>query len=171
MSLSIYLKPIGVVEKGLECCGEGKAARSRYEQVSIIKIFDEFVDGLEGLEEYSHVIVVYWMHKVSEVRLRVRPWGIERFPTVGIFATRFPPRPNPIGVTVAEPVSIEKPLIKVKGLDAWTETPVLNIKPYDNFDIVKKPMAPWWFKEMWSTWKKKWRYEEIAPWLGPCTED
>ena len=94
MGLSIYLKPIGVVEEGLEGCGEGKAARSRYEQVSIIRIFDEFVDGLEGLEEYSHVIVVYWMHKVAEVRLRVRPWGIERFPTVGIFATRFPPRPN-----------------------------------------------------------------------------
>jgi tRNA (Thr-GGU) A37 N-methylase len=74
VGLSTYLKPIGVVEKGLECCGEGKAARSRYEQVSIVKIFDEFANGLEGLEEYSYVIVVYWMHKVAEVRLRVRPW-------------------------------------------------------------------------------------------------
>jgi tRNA (Thr-GGU) A37 N-methylase len=60
------------------------------------------------------------MHRVVEVRLRVRPWGIERFPTVGIFATRFPPRPNLIGVTVAELVPVEKPLIKVKGLNAWT---------------------------------------------------
>ena len=55
MSLSIYLKHIGVVEKGFEGCGEGKATRSRYEQVSIIKIFDEFIKGLEG---YSHVIVL-----------------------------------------------------------------------------------------------------------------
>jgi tRNA-Thr(GGU) m(6)t(6)A37 methyltransferase TsaA len=171
VGLDIYLKPIGVVVKGLEDSGEGKVTRSRYEQISVIKIFDEFVEGLEGLEEYSHVIVVYWMHKAAEVMLKVRPWGIERFPVVGIFATRFSPRPNPIGVTVVELISVEKSLIKVKGLDAWTGTPVLDIKPYDYFDIVKKPRVPWWFKEMWSKWKYRWRYEEIAPWLGPCTED
>jgi tRNA (Thr-GGU) A37 N-methylase len=59
------------------------------------------------------------MHRVAEVRLRVGPWGIERFPTVGMLATRFPPRPNPIGVTVAKLVSVEKTLTKVKGLDAF----------------------------------------------------
>jgi len=64
--------------------------------------------------------------------------GIEKFPVVGIFATRFPSRPNPIGVAVVELISVEKSLIKVKGLDAWTGTPVLDIKPYDYFDIVKK---------------------------------
>jgi len=79
VGLDIYLKPIGVVVKGLEDSGEGKVTRSRYEQISVIKIFDEFVEGLEGLEEYSHVIVVYWMHKAAEVMLKVKPWAVSVF--------------------------------------------------------------------------------------------
>jgi tRNA (Thr-GGU) A37 N-methylase len=94
--------------------------------------------------------------------------GIENYPLVGIFATRFPNRPNPIGVTVVEIVSVEKPLIRVKGLDAWTGTPVLDIKPYDYYDIVKNPKVPWWFIDNWNQLKRKWRYEIIASWLGPC---
>ncbi|MFZ8782963.1 MAG: TrmO family methyltransferase domain-containing protein [Desulfurococcaceae archaeon] len=88
-------------------------------------------------------------------------------PEVGVFATRSPNRPNPIGITVVELLFIEKPIIRVRGLDAWTGTPVLDIKPYDYYDVVKNPRVPWWFKERWSEWKQKWRYEIIAPWLGP----
>jgi conserved hypothetical protein TIGR00104 len=128
-------------------------------------------EGLDGLEEYSHIIVVYWMHKADRAVLKARPWGVERYPLVGIFATRSPHRPNPIGITVAELVSIEKPIIRVRGLDALTGTPVLDIKPYDYYDTIKSPRAPWWFKDKWSEWKRKWGYEKVAPWLGPCVED
>jgi len=135
--------------------------------ISTIRIFDEFANGLDSLEEYSHIIVIYCMHEVREVKLRVKPWGVEKYPEVGVFATRPPIRPNPIGITVVELVSIEKPVIKVRGLDAWAGTPVLDIKPYDYYDDVKNPRVPWWFKEKWDEWKYKWKYEKRTPWLGP----
>ncbi len=172
MSVSelICLNPIGVVEEGLERPKERKAGRSRYDVISTIRVFDEFADGLEGLNEYSHIIVVYWMHEEKEVKLKVRPWGVEKYPEVGIFATRFPPRPNPIGVTVVELISLEKPRIKVRGLDAWTGTPVLDLKPYDYYDIVRNPRVPGWFMERWREFKSKWDYDRLVPWLGPCVE-
>lgn len=167
-SVNICFKPVGVVEEGLERPGGYRASKSRYEVISTIRVFDEFVEGLEGLDEYSHIIVVYWMHEEREVRLRVRPWGVEGYPEVGIFATRFPPRPNPIGVAVAELVSLEESRVRVRGLDAWTGTPVLDLKPYDYYDIVKNPRVPWWFRDRWERWKLRWDYVKIAPWLGPC---
>jgi tRNA-Thr(GGU) m(6)t(6)A37 methyltransferase TsaA len=163
-------KPIGVVEEGLYRPGERGAAKSRYEIVSVIRVFDEFVEGLDGLDEYSHIIVVYWMHEEREVKLRVKPWSVERYPEVGIFATRFPPRPNPIGITVVELLSLEKPKVKVKGLDAWSGTPVLDLKPYDYYDVVKNPRVPWWFKDRWEELRLKRDYRRVAPWLGPCVE-
>jgi tRNA-Thr(GGU) m(6)t(6)A37 methyltransferase TsaA len=163
----VCFKPIGIVVEGLERPSERGVGRSRFEVISTIRIFDEFTSGLDGLEDYSHIIVVYWMHEAGEVRLRVKPWDVEEYPEVGVFATRSPNRPNPIGITVVELLSIEKPIIKVRGLDAWTGTPVLDIKPYDYYDVVKNPRVPWWFKEKWSEWREKWKYEIIAPWLGP----
>ncbi|MET1160131.1 MAG: tRNA (N6-threonylcarbamoyladenosine(37)-N6)-methyltransferase TrmO [Thermoprotei archaeon] len=160
----ICFKPIGIVEKGIprKCTG-----RSRYEIVSVIRIYDEYVEGLEGLEEFSHIIIIYYMHEAREYKLKGRPWGIEKYPLVGVFATRFAPRPNPIGITVVELVSINKPRLMVKGLDAWDNTPVLDIKPYTYEDIVKNPRVPWWFKEKWSEQYRRHRYDIIAPWLGP----
>ena len=78
-SVNICFKPVGVVEEGLERPGGYRASKSRYEVISTIRVFDEFVEGLEGLDEYSHIIVVYWMHEEREVRLRVRPWGVEGY--------------------------------------------------------------------------------------------
>jgi tRNA-Thr(GGU) m(6)t(6)A37 methyltransferase TsaA len=159
---------IGFVEEGLPRPGEGPKVSSKYEVVSTIRVYDEYVEGLRGLEDYSHLVIVYWMHEVRELKLRVRPWGEERYPEVGIFATRFPPRPNPIGVTVVELVSLEPPRLRVRGLDAWTGSPVLDIKPYDYYDIVRRPRTPWWFREKWEEWSTGKRYAELAPWLGPC---
>jgi tRNA-Thr(GGU) m(6)t(6)A37 methyltransferase TsaA len=165
----ICLKPIGVVEEGVSRPGEG-SPRSKYEVVSIIRIFDEYVEGLDGVDEYSHLIIVFYMHEENEIRLRIRPWGVERYPVVGIFATRSPPRPNPVGVSVVELIEVNKPRLRVRGLDAWSGTPVLDIKPYDYYDVVKSPRVPWWFREKWGEWRSKWQYDETAPWLGPCTE-
>ena len=145
-NIRVCFKPIGVVEEGLEKPEERRVVKSRFEVVSVIRVFDEFINGLDGLEEYSHIIVVYWMHIVKEFKLRVKPWGIETYPEVGVFATRSTRRPNPIGVTVVELVTVEKPRIRVKGLDAWTGIPILDLKLYDYYDIVKNPRVLWWFK-------------------------
>jgi Uncharacterized conserved protein len=69
---------------------------------------------------------------------------------------------------VAELVSLEESRVRVRGLDAWAGTLVLDLKPYDYYDIVKNPRVPWWFRDRWERWKLRWDYVKIAPWLGPC---
>lgn len=164
----ICFKPIGVVEDGIPRPGEPQRPRSRYEKISIIRIFDEYVEALKGLEDYSHIIVLYWMHEEKRYIPRLKPWGVERYPEVGIFATRFPPRPNPIALTVVELLAIEENRLRVKGLDAWTGSPVLDIKPYDYYDIVRNPRISWWAEEEWKRNSIEKNYKVIAPWLGPA---
>jgi len=79
LSLIACFKSIGVVEEGLDRLGEQGAKKSRFEVVSVIRVFEEFVEGLDGLEEYSHIIVVYWMRKADRAVLKARPWSIERY--------------------------------------------------------------------------------------------
>lgn len=141
--MEIRLRPIGVVESGLPEEGP-KVDRRTF--VSTVRIFDEFSAGLKGIEEYSHVFVIWFMDRVKETRITLKPWGLEDMPEVGIFATRFPPRPNPIGLTVAEIVSVEPPRLRLRNLDAWTGSPILDLKPYDVLDIVQRPKMPEWLK-------------------------
>ncbi|MFP3239290.1 MAG: tRNA (N6-threonylcarbamoyladenosine(37)-N6)-methyltransferase TrmO, partial [Caldivirga sp.] len=122
-------KPIGIVEVGFPRPNDPERDRygSRYEFVGVIRVYDEYADGLLGLGEYSHVILIYVLHEAREVSLRVRLKGFDR--EVGVFATRHPTRPNPIGLSVLELVKLDPPRLWLRGLDAWTGTPVLDIKP------------------------------------------
>lgn len=164
----ICLEPIGYVEKGLPRRGEEPKPKSRFEVTSVIRLYEEYVDGLKGLEEYSHVIIVYFMHEAGEPVLTLKPWGDDSLPEVGIFATRFPRRPNPIGITVAKLVRVEPPRLLVRGFDGWTGSPILDVKPYDYYDIVKNPRVPRWFLDRWVEWRTAKKYEVVAPWIGPC---
>lgn len=148
--MRIELRPIGFVERGIPGPEIG-AKVDRRSFISTIRIYDEYVDGLSGLEEYSHIFVIWYMDRVREVQLRVRPRRLPDAPEVGIFATRFPPRPNPIGLTVAELVSLDPPRIHVRNLDAWTGSPVLDIKPYDVLDVVERPRMPEWLQRFLNT--------------------
>lgn len=141
----VRLKAIGYVEEGLPQEGRGAGRRGL---VSTVRIFDEYADGLLGLEEYSHVFIIWYMDRVERFELRVRPRRLQDAPKVGIFATRFPPRPNPIGLTVAEIVAVEPPRLRVRNLDAWTGSPVLDIKPYDVLDVVPSPRMPEWLRRL-----------------------
>jgi tRNA-Thr(GGU) m(6)t(6)A37 methyltransferase TsaA len=161
------LVPIGFVERGLPRYKSRTKIRSKYEYIAVIRIYDEFLDGLIGLEEYSHLIIVFFMDKVEETRLLVKPWGDPKYPNVGIFSTRFPPRPNPIGLSVVELIKVGRKKIYVRGLDAWTNTPIVDIKPYDYHDMVKGVRVPQWFIDAWNKNYVEKRYYELVPWLGP----
>ena len=154
------VKPIGIVETGLP----EDLKVNRYEFVSTIRLFDEYVDGLAGLGEYSHAIILWLMHRVQQTRLRVVPFNRRDVGEVGIFATRFPPRPNPIGLSVVEIVDVDPPRLRVRGLDAWSGSPVIDIKPYDYMDVVKRPRIPTWLAEKLDEASK-----HFPDWLGPCT--
>lgn len=122
-------KPIGVVRNQFrERRGGGWS-----DVVSEIVMDEELEESLEGLEDFSHIIVVFWMHKSPPPRRppgKIHPRGRADLPLVGMFATRTPHRPNPVGVTCPRLLERRRNVLVVKGLDAIDGTPVLDIKPH-----------------------------------------
>lgn len=119
--------------------------------VSEIVINESLMDGLKGLDEFSHVIVIFWMHHstFNPNDLVRRPRGRGDMPLSGIFAQRAKHRPNPIGITPVELLKVEKNVITVKGLDAIDGTPVLDLKPYfPIFDRVENARVPEWVERL-----------------------
>ncbi len=99
-----------------------------------IRLSDAYADGLLGLDQWSHVQVLYWLDKNDTPQkrnvLRVHPRGNRENPLTGVFACRSPMRPNVIGLSVCRILSVEGSLVRLEGLDAFDGTPVLDLKPY-----------------------------------------
>lgn len=119
---------------------------------SRIAVLPHFQAGLRGLEDFSHVIVVTWLHRAtfdSACHLVRRPRGLPSMPLVGIFAQRAKDRPNPLGITVVRVLEVAPDGVVVRGLDAIDGTPVLDIKPYyPQYDAVGAPVVPAWVDEL-----------------------
>ena len=159
-------RPIGYVRKGLPV-SKDKGITSRFQFISEIYVFDEYVEGLTGLEEFSHAIILWVIDRRKKISLVGHPHGDLDKPLIGVFATRSPNRPTPIGLTIVELVSIEGNVVRVRGLDAWDNTPILDIKPYDHYDHVNSFKVPEWFLEYWVRKSRENNYRELVPWLGP----
>jgi len=130
LSAMISMKPIGIIKNRLQ---PHENILNYREELSEIIIESSLEEALEGLEENSHILVIYWMNRVPEEDrdlLKVRPLRRDDLPLVGILATKAPNRPNGIGVTTVELICRDRNVLKVKGLDAWNETPVLDVKPF-----------------------------------------
>jgi len=147
LSISVIkLKPIGYVRR-MSKMGD---VRDR-SLVSRIVLRRGLLKALDGLEDFSHVLVLFYMHQVSgrESRvLKVHPRGRVDLPLVGVFATRTAFRPNPIGLTVVELLRVEENVLVVRGLDAFDGTPVLDVKPYDSWDMVLEAKVPEWHRKL-----------------------
>jgi len=119
---------------------------------SEILVVEPFARGLEGIEQWSHVIVVYWMHEADfnpERDLVRRPRGRDDMPEAGIFAQRARHRPNPIGLTAVRLIGRDGNVVRVRGLDAIDGTPVLDIKPYvPVYDRVDDSAVPAWMNRL-----------------------
>ncbi len=104
-----------------------------------IEVFQEYCQGLEDLIDFSHLILVYDFHLSKKPSLLVKPFMDSQ--THGVFSTRAPNRPNPIGISVVKLIKIEKNILYIKELDIVDGTPLLDIKPYvpefDNRDTTK----------------------------------
>ncbi|MDH7498999.1 MAG: tRNA (N6-threonylcarbamoyladenosine(37)-N6)-methyltransferase TrmO [candidate division NC10 bacterium] len=116
--------------------------------VSEIHLDLALAPGLQGLDQFSHILVLFSMHQATfdpSKDLVRRPKGRADMPELGIFSQRAKHRPNPIGVTAVELLAVEGNVVKVRGLDAIDGTPVLDLKPYcPAFDRVDQPRAPEW---------------------------
>ena len=118
---------------------------------SKIVIKKEFSKGLDGIGGFSHLFVLFWMHKTSapeKMILKVHPRHRLYLPKQGVFATRTQFRPNSIGLTVVKLVRRAGNTLTVKGLDAYEGTPVLDLKPYDPWDRLCKIRVPAWWKKL-----------------------
>lgn len=107
-----------------------------------VEVFPEFADGLKDIELYSHLYLVYHLHRVCEVRLLTKPFlqDIEH----GIFATRAPWRPNPIGLSIVKLIAREDNVLVIEGADILDGTPLLDIKPYSKrFDNIPTQRNGW----------------------------
>ncbi len=107
-----------------------------------IEIFPEYSAGLKDLEGFSHIIVIYHFHKAKEPKLEVIPF-LDPTPK-GVFSTRAPSRPNPIGISIVRLIRVDNNILYVSEIDMIDRTPVLDIKPYvPKFDTRKNVKAGW----------------------------
>ena len=145
----VELQPIGRVRNKVE---EKPADGIWEELVSEMEIEEEFEPALEGIEEFSHIIVLFWIDRrdTSDKPLQVHPQGRQDLPLKGVFATRSPARPNRIGLTVVKLLERDGRVLRVLGLDALNGTPVLDIKPYlVRGDSVPDASIPDWLRTLW----------------------
>ncbi len=89
----------------------------------------EYIEGLYGLSEFDHLLVIFGFHRRRKVMMKVHPMHDPTKPLVGVFASRSPKRPNRIGLTRVELIGVEGNIVTVKGLDAYDGSPVFDIKP------------------------------------------
>ncbi len=127
--MKIVYKPIGIIHspfKNLE--GAPIQPTGAKGVAGTVEVFQEYCAGLKDLDGFSHIILVYHFHLANKWSLEVRPYMDEN--THGVFATRIPGRPNPIGISVVRCIKIEGCIIHVEDIDILDGTPLLDIKPY-----------------------------------------
>ena len=139
----VSFRPIGVIHSGHSEAGKtpiqpvfARGCRGR------VEVFPEFAEGLRDLEGFSHIYLLYLFDRAGPPRLRVKPYlqDVER----GVFATRAPCRPNPIGLSVVELLRLEGNVFHVDGLDVLDGTPLLDIKAYTAmFDRIEGTRNGW----------------------------
>ena len=141
--MEITYRPIGVIhspftdlkEMPIQPTGEASAPGSA-------NVFPEFVEGLRDLEGFSHPILVYHLHQIRRTDLTVTPF-LDSEPH-GVFATRAPTRPNPIGLSIVKLLKIEGNILHFANLDILDGTPLLDIKPYvPDFDAPSEARIGW----------------------------
>jgi tRNA-Thr(GGU) m(6)t(6)A37 methyltransferase TsaA len=141
----MVLKPIGFVRTR----ARGDEVKDKTAIAEVV-IRDELAEALEGIADFSHLYVLFWLNEVSSQErkmMKIHPRGREDLPLLGVFATRTKFRPNPIGLTLVELIKAKDNVLTVRGLDAFDGTPVLDIKPFDYWDIAKNARMPnWWIK-------------------------
>jgi len=138
--MSVDLKIIGVVHSPYKTTAD--APFQGNDKISKIEISKEYECGLKDIEGFTHLHVFYWLHKSKGFSLLVTtPWDTISH---GLFTTRSPHRPNPIGHAVVELVEQKDNILSVRGLDAIEGTPVMDIKPYiKKLDVKTDAISGW----------------------------
>ncbi len=140
--MEIKLKPIGIIHSSFKEIADTYNEKDSGKNIEgEIEIFKEFEPGLKDIEGFSHLIVLFIFHKSEGYKLHVKSKFDDELR--GVFATRSPYRPNPIGMTIVELIERKGNILKVRGVDMIEGTPVIDIKPYLSGDRKKKIKIGW----------------------------
>ena len=148
MKKRIVLRPIGFVWNNVS----GSRYQDWEDVISDIVLSDELAPALDGIEDFSHVWVIFHLAGVTREQRAIRrlhPRDRRDMPEVGVFATRSQYRPNPIGMTIVRLLERHGSRIRVAGLDAYNGTPVLDIKPYiPDRELADEARVPRWVEKL-----------------------
>lgn len=149
MRRPITIRAIGRVRNSVR-----KMKREGWDSVvSEIVLNRTYEEALTGVEDYSHLLVIFWMSRVRGSRKgmkKIHPKSRKDLPLVGIFATRTQYRPNPLGLTLVKLLGREKTVLRVRGLDALNGTPVIDVKPISpHHEFPKNVRVPEWYHRLW----------------------
>lgn len=139
-NISITIKPVGIIHSSLkESQGSPIQPVFANDSEGVVEIYEPYREALKDLEGFERIWLIYWFHKVVEFRPLVKPYldTVER----GLFATRAPCRPNPIGMSPVSLLKIEDGKLHIADVDILDGTPLVDIKPYnskfDKFEVQK----------------------------------
>lgn len=143
MSGGISFCPIGVIHSGHQVAQQTPIQPVFAGDCSAtVEIYDEFAAGLEGLGGFSHIFLFYVFHKREGMKLRVKPYMGDH--ETGVFSTRHPGRPNPLGMSVVKLEKIEGNILHISGADMLDGTPLIDLKPYiPKFDLREDLRGGW----------------------------
>ncbi len=152
--MEITLREIGRVRNSVT-----ELKREGWESVvSEIILNPRFEEALAGVEDYSHLLILFWLGRVQKEARRMKkihPKSRQDLPLVGIFATRTQYRPNPIGLTLVKVLGRRKNVLRVRGLDALNGTAVIDIKPINpRHEFPKDIRVPKWYDQLWKESKE-----------------
>lgn len=141
--MKFIFKPIGVIHSPFIEKDKTPIQASRSQAAGQVEVYPEFANGLKDIEALSHIFLLYVFHESHGYQLQVKPFLDDR--EHGIFTTRYPYRPNPIGFSVVKLLSSEGNVLTVEGMDVLDGTPLLDIKPYvPDFDYRTDVRVGWY---------------------------
>lgn len=137
------MHPIGVIHSPFRDKDQTPIQASRSQAIGLVKIYPEFADGLQDIDGFEYIILLYTFHRSDGYSLLVKPFLDDQ--EHGLFATRYPNRPNPIGLSVVKLLSRQETALTVEGVDVLDETPLLDIKPFvPEFDLRTSTRTGWY---------------------------
>jgi tRNA-Thr(GGU) m(6)t(6)A37 methyltransferase TsaA len=141
--MEFTLSPIGVIRSPFTDKSQTPIQPSRSQAVGQVEVYPEFAEGLQDVEGLSHIILLYVFHCSSSYTLRVKPFLDDQWR--GLFATRYPCRPNPIGLSVVRLLTRRDNVLEIEGVDVLDGTPLLDVKPYvPEFDVRAEVRTGWY---------------------------
>jgi len=141
--MPFVMQPIGVIRTPFSEGDEIPIQPAFSRAAGQVEVYPEYAEGLQDIEGFSHIILLYALHRSSGYALRVKPFLDHQLR--GVFATRHPRRPNPIGLSVVRLLARRGATLDVEGIDVLDGTPLLDIKPYvPDFDLKAEARAGWY---------------------------